>query len=96
MHKKIAYVNVTKNTAFYSTVEYSIHAFVIVTANSLTAKFVVSDWGDKVDSSIGCRTCPPGYIGWKAGTLTQFRSQLYPPFRVYKFGYRMISHIGRE
>ncbi len=24
------------------------------------AKFVVPDWGDKVDSGIGCRTGPPG------------------------------------
>jgi len=40
----------------------------------------------------GCRTGPPGYIGWQAGTSTLCRSQLYrypgtPPFRDYEFDY---------
>jgi hypothetical protein len=44
------------------------------------AKFIVPDWGDKVNS---------GDIGWGAGTTTLCRSQLYPPVRDYEFGYRM-------
>ncbi len=48
------------------------------------AKFIVPGWGDKVNFDIGF-TCTdlPGYIGWRAGTTTLCRSQLYP-----EFGYR--------
>jgi hypothetical protein len=27
------------------------------------AKFIVPDWGAKVNSGMGCRTGPPGYLG---------------------------------
>jgi hypothetical protein len=43
------------------------------------AKFIVPDWGDKFNSGIGCRTGPPGFIGWRAGTATLCQSRLYPP-----------------
>ncbi len=54
------------------------------------AKFIVPDGGDKVDSGTGLTyTGPPGYIGWQArATTTLCRSQLYPPVRVYEFGFR--------
>ncbi len=31
----------------------------------------------KLTSGMGCRTGPPGYIGWWAGTTTPCLSQLY-------------------
>jgi hypothetical protein len=35
------------------------------------AKFIVPDWGDKVNSGIRLSYRPPGYIGWWwAGTST--------------------------
>jgi hypothetical protein len=43
------------------------------------AKFIVPDWGNKVNSGIGFRTGPPGFIGWRAGTTTLCQSRLYPP-----------------
>jgi hypothetical protein len=41
---------------------------------------ILSPWlqGDKVDQ--GCRTGPPGYIGWRVSTTTPCHSQLYPPW----------------
>ncbi len=48
------------------------------------AKFIVSNWGDNVNSGIRC-TGPTGYLGWQAGTTTLCLSQLYPPFREYEF-----------
>ncbi len=51
---------------------------------------VVPDWGDKVDfQAQGCHTGAPGYKGLQAGMTTLCRSQLYPPFRDYEFGYRI-------
>jgi hypothetical protein len=35
----------------------------------------------------GCRTGLPGYIGWRTGTRTIYRSRLYPPVRDFEFGY---------
>ncbi len=54
------------------------------------AEFIVPNWGDKVNS--GCRTGPPSYIGWRAGTTTLCRCQLYPPppVRDYEFGYNYL------
>jgi hypothetical protein len=46
----------------------------------LVAKFIVPDWGDKVNSGIACRD----------GTTTLCRSQLYPSVRDYEFGYRIL------
>jgi hypothetical protein len=50
-------------------------------------KFIVPEWGDKVDSGIGLWTwwyrptqrgvCEPQ--AWRAGTTTLSRSHLYPP-----------------
>jgi hypothetical protein len=34
------------------------------------AKFIVSDWGDKVDSGIWCQTGPPGYNPMPLSTLS--------------------------
>ncbi len=51
-------------------------------------KFLVLDWGGKVDTGIVCHTGLQGYmyIGWQAATTTQSQSQLYPPFKDYEFG----------
>jgi hypothetical protein len=43
------------------------------------AEVIDPDWGDKVNSGKGCRTGPPSYMGWRAGTTTLCRSWLYPP-----------------
>ncbi len=41
---------------------------------------------------MGCRTGPPGYLlPAGRGTTTLCRSQLYPPFRDYEFGYSFIT-----
>jgi hypothetical protein len=37
--------------------------------NTLEAQFIVSDWRDKVDYLLGCRTSLSGYIGWRSGTV---------------------------
>ncbi len=42
------------------------------------AKFIVPDWGDKVDSGIGLLYLP-ARTGWQAGTTTLCWSQLYNP-----------------
>ncbi len=42
------------------------------------AKYMVPDWGAKLAPAWGCRTGPPGYIVWQAGTTTLCPSQLYP------------------
>ncbi len=42
------------------------------------AKFMVPVWEAKLTPAWGCRTGPPGYIGWQAGKTTLCRSQLYP------------------
>jgi hypothetical protein len=54
------------------------------------AKFVVLTGG----ITLGCRTGPPGYIGWRASMTTLCRSQLYPPVRDYEFGYCMVKLKG--
>ncbi len=52
------------------------------------AKFIVPGWGEKVDYGIGLSYRPARlHIDWQAGTTTLCRSQLYPPFREYDFGY---------
>ncbi len=45
---------------------------------STVAKFIVPDWGNKVNSGMCCRTGPPcyKYTGWRADTTTLCRSQL--------------------
>ncbi len=58
------------------------------------AKFIVSDWGDKVNSGIGL-SYRPARLHWLADCATNLcRSQLYPPVRDYEFGYR--SHWYRK
>jgi hypothetical protein len=54
------------------------------------AKFMIFDWGDKVDSdSDSDSPTPPGYIGWQAVTTTSYAGvNFIPPFRDYEFGYR--------
>ncbi len=51
------------------------------------AKFIVPDGGDKVDSGMVLSYRPTRLHGRQAGTTTDCRSQLYPPFRNYEFGY---------
>jgi hypothetical protein len=52
------------------------------------AKYQVPDCGIKLTLAQGCRTDPPGYIGWQAGTTTIPESTtVYPPVRDCKFGY---------
>ncbi len=43
------------------------------------AKFIVPYWGIKSTRAWGCRTEPPSFVAWWAGTTTQCHSQLYPP-----------------
>ncbi len=46
------------------------------------AKFIVPDWGDKVDSGIGLSYLPATArlpIGWQAGTTALCRSQTFLP-----------------
>ncbi len=57
---------------------------------SMVSIFIVPDGGDKVDSGIGLRPGPPGYIGWQAGTTTlyvgvNYMYIVYLPFRDYEF-----------
>jgi hypothetical protein len=66
----------------------------LIRMNSLglkpVAKFIVTEWGQggiKLAPAQGCRTGPPGYLGWHAVTTTLCRSQLYLPFRDFEFGY---------
>jgi hypothetical protein len=50
-----------------------------LSATFYVSKFLVLGVGDIVDSGIeGCRTGPPGYIGWRAGMKTLRRSRLFP------------------
>jgi hypothetical protein len=57
------------------------------------SKFIVPDWGDIVDSGIGLSYGSPGYIGRQGRYRTTLcRSQLYPPFRDYEFGYFRFNH----
>jgi hypothetical protein len=53
------------------------------------AKFIVPGWGDKVNSGIGLSPGPTGYIGWRTGTTTLSRSQLYTPVRDFEFVYKL-------
>jgi hypothetical protein len=59
-----------------------------ITENAV-AKFIVTDWVDKVDSGIGLAYWPASLqkVGWQAGTTTTCWSQLYSSFRGYEFGY---------
>jgi hypothetical protein len=60
------------------------------------AKFIVSDWGDKVDSGRGLSYRPARlHIGWQAGKTPLCRSQLYPPVSDYEFGYSIDGHTVR-
>jgi hypothetical protein len=43
------------------------------------AKFLVPNWGIQSTVGFDCRTVPPGYIGWRAGTITLCHSRLYAP-----------------
>ncbi len=43
------------------------------------AKFIVPDWGEKVNSGIGLTYRPARQPSWRAGTTTLCRSWLYPP-----------------
>ncbi len=56
------------------------------------AKFIVPEWGIKSILALGCRTGPPAYVAWRAGTTILCRSQLYPPSQGYEFGYRFYYH----
>jgi hypothetical protein len=49
------------------------------------AKFLVPDWGDKVDSGIGLSYRPARleYVAWRSGTKIFCRSQLYNVRTVY-------------
>ncbi len=72
-------------------------------------KFIVPDWGDKVDSGMGLSYRPARlhrlagrydnpmpYVAWRAGTTTLCRSQLYPLGRDYEFGYYFILDKTEE
>jgi hypothetical protein len=65
-------------------------------SNETETKFILSDWGEKLTLVQDCRTGPPGYIVWRAGTTTLCWSQLYPPVRDYEFGYWFISGSDRD
>jgi hypothetical protein len=43
------------------------------------AQSLVSEWGMKPAMASGCRTGPPAYVAWLAGTTTQRHSRLHPP-----------------
>jgi hypothetical protein len=58
--------------------------------DSPVAAFIVPDRGDKVGSGIGLSYRQ--YKGWQAVMTTLCRSQLYPPFRDYAFGYSSFVH----
>jgi hypothetical protein len=64
----------------------------------LSSHFIVPDLGDKVDSGIqwSYRPARLQYIGWQAGTTTQCRCQLYPPFREYEFRYSTVHMANRQ
>ncbi len=73
----------------------SLFFFTLITDHSLIripydfslAEFIVLTGGIKSTLAWGCRTSPPGFIGWRAGTTILCRSQLDPPGRDYEFGY---------
>ncbi len=56
-------------------------------SRKLVAKFIVSDWGDKVGSGIGF-SYRPARLHRLAGRYDNLgRSQQYLPFRDFEFGY---------
>ncbi len=60
---------------------------------SSIAKFLVPDWGDKVDYGIGSIYRPANpCIAWRAGTITQCNCRLYPPGQ----GLRIRSQVTQD
>jgi hypothetical protein len=60
------------------------------------AKFIVPDWGDKVDSGIRWYRSVYRY-DWRTGTITLCRSQLYSTDRELEFGYcTVVYHFGTK
>ncbi len=43
------------------------------------AQFLVPDWGMKPTLASGCRSRPPAYLAWRAGSKTRRLSRLHPP-----------------
>jgi hypothetical protein len=92
--KRAASTAVVRRGWFFN---YSLQAGCIIRVYTMplvlqpVVKFIVPDWGDKVDSGMGLSHGPARlHIGWQAGTTTLCWSQLYPPF----WDYRMNLAIG--
>ena len=64
MSPYILYNNMQKIFIFFMAVIFLRVCEVMMDKYSCTvAKFIVPDWGAKVNSGMGCRTGPPGYLG---------------------------------
>ncbi len=72
------------------------NSFSNTSLSSPAAKFIVPDGGNKVNSGVGLSYWPTRLHGWRAGTTTPWRSQLYRPVRDYEFGYWSVCILLRD